>query len=727
MFHFTLCFTSRKCFTSLFSNLLAIKSVRVHADYASLSALISEFPFVGKCWSNPNVLLEEWHVWLRALMLRCIPFKTSHRVTLPPWVSPESSHLMKKLKALKKGAVKPSATIFQKIQYSEAVLSNALETDKADYESKLAEGRSTKHLFKYFKSLNSSSLIPARIHWGNQTAESATHQCEMFNKYFNSVFSPASTRPEAPSNPVLTDYDISPLKISQTLVGLDVTKSRGPDQLPPVLFKEVPELSLSLSKLFYKIQQTCVFPDQWKVGKISPLFKKGSKADVTNYRPITLLNICSKVFEKCIFDALFEFVYDRIPSCQFGFQKRKSPVLQLLIFLDNIYKGVLNPGNVVETVYLDFSKAFDKINHSILLQKLQHLGVGGNLLKIIKSYLSGRKQYVQIGEATSGFLLVTSGVPQGSILGPLLFLIYVMDITDGLLSLPFLFADDTKLLSIRDKGCSSFLQQDLRLLETWCDLNDMIFNVDKCHLLSFTKNCPSSLILYNEELKTVSSEKDLGIIISTSLKWSEHITYICGKSNRVLSMLKRNSARRLHWHQRLNMYKSMVLPILSYGCCVWNLSKADMKSLEQVQRRASDWILGYPELNYKQRLYALNILPLSMYFQISDLLMLSKLLSKKYNVSLNNHLTPYIQKYSTRNSEKQIFELPDLKLETGRGNFWYRTPRLFNKLVNLLDDVGLKKRLVAFFWSWFEANFDTDKPCTWIFACDCANCRETHP
>ena len=95
-----------------------------HADYASLSALISEFPFVGKCWSNPNVLLEEWHVWLRALMLRCIPFKTSHRNTLPPWVSPESSHLMKKLKTLKKkGAVKPSATIFQKIQYSEAVLS----------------------------------------------------------------------------------------------------------------------------------------------------------------------------------------------------------------------------------------------------------------------------------------------------------------------------------------------------------------------------------------------------------------------------------------------------------------------------------------------------------------------------------------------------------------------------------------------------------------------------
>ena len=227
-----------------------------HADYASLSALISEFPLVGKCWTNPNVLLEEWHVWLRApLMLRCIPFKTSHRVTLPPWVSPKSSHLMKKLKNLKtKGAVKPSGTIFQKIQNSETVLSNALETDKADYESKLVEGRSTKHLFKYLKSPNSCSLIPANIHWGNQTAESATYQCELFN-YFNSVFSPASTRPEAPSNPVLTDYDISPFKINQNLVGLDVRKSRGPDKLPAVLFKEVPELSLSLSKLFYKIQQ----------------------------------------------------------------------------------------------------------------------------------------------------------------------------------------------------------------------------------------------------------------------------------------------------------------------------------------------------------------------------------------------------------------------------------------------------------------------------------------
>ena len=158
----------------------------------------------------------------------------------------------------------------------------------------------------------------------------------------------------------------------------------------------------------------------------------------------------------------------------------------------------------------------------------------------------------------------------------------------------------------------------------------------------------------------------------------------------------------------------------------WSPSKADMKSLEQVQHRATDWILGYPELNYKQPLYALNILPLSIYFQISDLLMLSKLLSRKYNVSLNNHLTPYIQNYTTRNSEKPIFKLPDLKLETGCGNFWYRTPRLFNKLqsyVNVLDDVGLKKRLVAFFWSWFDTNFDIDKPCTWIFACGCVNCR----
>ena len=134
-------------------------------------------------------------------------------------------------------------------------------------------------------------------------------------------------------------------------------------------------------------------------------------------------------------------------------------------------------------------------------------------------------------------------------------------------------------------------------------------------------------------------------------------------------MLKRNSTRRLHWHQRLNMYKSMVLPILSYGCCVWSPSKADMKSLEQVRRRATDWILEYPELKYKQRLYALNILPLSIYYQICDLLMLSQLLSRKYNVSLNNHLTPYIQNY-TRISEKQIFNLPDMKLETGRGNFW---------------------------------------------------------
>ena len=228
-----------------------------------------------------------------------------------------------------------------------------------------------------------------------------------------------------------------------------------------------------------------------------------------------------------IFNVLYPYISPLINNCQFGLTKGRSPVLQLICYLDDIYKNITND-NTLETVYLDFAKAFDKINHKILIKKLQRLGVGGKLLGVIRNYPTQRIRFVQMGDTKSPSLDLT----KGSILGPLLFIIYVMDMPSELVTTPFMFADDTKLLSVHKSNISSMLQNYLLHLQQWCSKNCMEFNVDKCHIVTIYKHSPSKLQLYGMPLRP---EKYFGVIINDCLKCNEHINTACSKANRALT------------------------------------------------------------------------------------------------------------------------------------------------------------------------------------------------
>ena len=239
--------------------------------------------------------------------------------------------------------------------------------------------------------------------------------------------------------------------------------------------------------------------------------------------------ILSKIFEKCIFDSLYTFAAPLLHSSQFGFTKGKSTIIQLIWYLDEVYKNVQINDICVEALYLDFEKSFDKIDHAILIEKLKSIGVYGKLLNILRSYLSDRKQFVGINCFKSSLLNESSGVPQGSILGPILFLIYVMDLPCGLISSFYCFADDSKMLSFHGQKETCVLPQDVMLLEQWCNKNNMLLNADKCHMLSFSKyycdigfnDCP---------IESSNFEKDLGVIISSDLSWNIQIANACRKS-----------------------------------------------------------------------------------------------------------------------------------------------------------------------------------------------------
>ena len=289
-----------------------------------------------------------------------------------------------------------------------------------------------------------------------------------------------------------------------------------------------------IHNLFCVSLSTGKLPAEWRTHLITPIFKSGDRSLVKNYRPISLLCTISKVLERLVFIRVADHVADYISNCQFGFTKGRSSQQQLLIMLDTIYTNFDNK-IYSDVAYLDLKKAFDSVDHNILLSKLQSMGITGQLLAWLEAYLADRQQLVSIHGEFSGLLPVTSGVPQGSLLGPLLFSVYFNDLPDSVrLTEPLLFADDTKCLgTVRDRLMSSpsDLQLDLDSLSLWSLTNRIAFNGAKCVMLSFPHgSAPPSHFISGVEIPLVNSTRDLGVLISDTLSWSDHIHLITSKA-----------------------------------------------------------------------------------------------------------------------------------------------------------------------------------------------------
>jgi hypothetical protein len=231
------------------------------------------------------------------------------------------------------------------------------------------------------------------------------------------------------------------------------------------------------------------------------------------------------------------------------------------------------------------------------------------------------------------------------------------------------------------------------------------------------------LHLENSILKISNQERDLGILVTSSLKWTAHVKLSCQKANSVLFMVKRNISRATCRDSRLNLYKSLVISVMVYGSPVWYPSKTYLKMVEGVQHRATRWIFSYDDIPYINRLQELNLLPLSIYLELLDLLTLSKVIHRQVDIEL-----PPCLSFSETRRNRKIFILPKVRLERSRTNFWYRSARLANILpqeVDFLNPVGLKGRLLRYFWRYFDMSFRENVPCTWRVSCLCQTCRQT--
>ena len=350
---------------------------------------------------------------------------------------------------------------------------------------------------------------------------------------------------------------------------------------------------------------------------VSPIYKKGARNVAENYRPVSLTSIVCKIMEKFVKVMVLGHLtnHDLLSPKQYGFISGRSTVTKLLCYLEECIEIIVG-GGVVDTIYLDFAKAFDTVPRQRLINKLNSYGIIGNILNWITAFLSNRSQIVRVNGAHSKSSQVISGIPQGSALGPILLVIYINDLPDAVNSSKFLFADDTKILrQITTRHDSESLQNDLDSLEDWSERWLLRFNPDKCQVLTLGKfeNIMHThrYKIYGTEIEHVFDEKDLGITVNSELKFEEHISLKAIKANAIMGMIRR-SFTFLDCNLFKKLYVAFVPPHLECGQAVWSPHLVKyINMLEEVQVRATKLVNGLGGLEYSERLRKVDLLTLA--------------------------------------------------------------------------------------------------------------------
>lgn len=355
-------------------------------------------------------------------------------------------------------------------------------------------------------------------------------------------------------------FDVS--GIQKIIENLKISSSCGIDNInSKFLINTKLYCSIILNKLFEQSLETGCIPNDWKVGKVIPLHKSGNTHCPDNFRPISLTSIPCKIMEHVIYSHLVSFLESNsfFTIAQHGFRKSFSCETQLICFTHELH-CILDHGSQADCIYLDFSKAFDKVSHELLFLKLRNLNIDPNVLAWLICFLSNRSQFVTANNFDSHPLPVRSGVPQGSVLGPLLFLIYINDLPTNISSSINLFADDCVIYhKINDNNDVSCLQSDINKVMDWCNTWNMKLNINKCKHMHISRNSSpaSTYHINNVFLETVLSYKYLGVHISSNLSWKTHIHYIINNADRMLGYIRRNFSHSSS-SIKLLLYKTLV-------------------------------------------------------------------------------------------------------------------------------------------------------------------------
>ena len=451
-----------------------------------------------------------------------------------------------------------------------------------------------------------------------------------------------NTGPKLPVLPTMNDKEFDkPLNnitinaelVEKVLKGLNRGKSMGPDEINRLFFKTMSKVfSVPLAIIFQESVGSGTISKLWKDARVTPLFKKGQKSDPGNYRPVSLTSVVCKCLETIIRAQILEHLVrnKHISVSQFGFRSGRSCILQLIDVMED-WSQYIEDDESWDTIYLDFSKAFDSVAHKRLLHKISAFGILGSVLSWIQDFLTGRRQYISVKGGSSSWKDVLSGVPQGSVLGPILFILYINDLPEVVNSIVKIFADDTKIYN-KDSN-SDIIQQDLDALCTWAQIWQLRFNVKKCKTVHYGKNNQCYQYTLNfEDKETASEEKDLGVTFQQDLKFSSHIAEKVNKANSALSLIVR-TFDYIEKDSFILLYKSLVRPHVEYGNTIWYpFLRKDIESVEKIQRRATKLIPELKDIIYTERLKKLKLPSLVHRRRCGDMIQTFKIIKGIENI-----------------------------------------------------------------------------------------------
>ena len=475
----------------------------------------------------------------------------------------------------------------------------------------------------FFRYLNCKRKIKESVgslkNKNNKFTESPKDTADLLADFFASTFvqepyGPLENDCYKNSDNLIADLDISADNVKKLLQKINPSKSMGPDNINPKLLICLSENDLfvdAITALFKQCYETSSIPLKWKVANVIALHKKGSKSIASNYRPISLTCILCKLYEQCIRLHIMNHVRAVISKVQHGFMTGRSCFSNLLESLDIMF-DMIAEGESVDIFYLDFQKAFDTVPHYRLFTKLSSFGIHGKTLNMIRDFLSDRSFRVIVGDSKSESFNVTSGVPQGSVLGPILFLLYINDLPENIKNSVALFADDLKMVA--KSRTKQINQDDLDSLVLWQDKWLLKFNTkdNKCKIIHTGKNNPCNQYYMGDVLlPAVDSEKDLGVLVSKNLNWNDHITSCINKANACIAWVTRSVISR-ESEVMLQIYKSMIRPHVEYCVQLWSPLPSHgnwglILAIENIQRKFTRLIDGIGLLPYKTRLEKLGI------------------------------------------------------------------------------------------------------------------------
>ena len=571
-----------------------------------------------------------------------------------------------------------------------------------------------KTFWKYVNSKLKSRENVANLHTNTGVASTDQDKANVLSEFFKQVFTNEDTSiipefedrvtAEALGDVMFTEEDI--LKL---LKEININKSQGPDLLHPRLLFEARELiAKPLFIIFRNSIDTGILPREWKEANISPIYKnKGNKHKTTNYRPVSLTSVVCKLLEKLIRkDIIAHMKLNNLFSDdQHGFLEGRSCLSNLLSTMEE-WTRVMEDKGSIDCIYMDFMKAFDSVPHQRLLHKLKSYNITGKLHEWIKNFLIGRQQRVVVNGIPSKNEEVSSGVPQGSVLGPVLFLIFINDLPDTLDVAVRIFADDTKIFtSVYDNDDQSNLQENLSKLETWAERWQMRFHPQKCKVMHIGKETEEFQYTMKTDgnsvnLEYVKEEKDLGVVIDNSLSFEQHCDAAINKANRILGVIRR-SFKYLDRDVMLTLYKTLVRPHVEYGNTVWSPKlKRVIKSLEAVQRRATRMIPEIAHLPYEERLQYLKLPSLVYRRHRGDMLQVYKILHHEYDLSSEKFFKSPNDGRTRGHSYKVFKERAESAIR--RNFFSFRVTELWNELpeeVVVAPNIDTFKERLDNFWS----------------------------